>query len=241
MKCLYCGKIFNLSKKFALHVEYFHKKTNYFVCPFEQCSRIYHRKTDFQKHVDNKHLKNSTKTAHSSKNSSQNINETDSNLEICDFKEVLSSSKENQNLPSENSPGYFLNDNESAEKAKRLFCSFKVMFSEGLVTLMSNLYENLSLTRAAIQLIINSINSLLSHDIFEYIKKILDIMTHDKNVEKPKKILISMLNMLETPFCSLDTEYKREKFFDSTDALVRPVEHRLGVCQESQKKIGKMQ
>lgn len=37
MKCLDCGKEFLVPKKLALHIEYFHKKPNYFVCPFEKC------------------------------------------------------------------------------------------------------------------------------------------------------------------------------------------------------------
>lgn len=56
MKCLDCRKEFLVPKKLALHIEYFHKKPNYFVCPFEKCHRFYHRKTDFQKHINKKHL-----------------------------------------------------------------------------------------------------------------------------------------------------------------------------------------
>lgn len=232
MKCADCGKDFLNSKKLVFHLEYFHKKKNYFVCPYGNCSRLYHRRSDFQKHVDTKHSDKKQQKKIEIKNQA--------------IKDIFTCPKTTNVVPT--SPTCHSNtvtEERLLDRLKSKFKTFTQTFEQSLLILISNLYDNLTLTRNAIQNIITGIQSFLSSGIVTCISECFNICLEvfDANaseISDINSIFKSMFEMLQNPFPLLDTDFKRLKVIEASQLFLKPVEHIIGVSSEAQKKNGRV-
>lgn len=141
MNCA-CKKAFKDIDKFIFHLKYVHK-TYTFTCPFKKCLRAFHRKDSFKKHVLQVH------DLHCADNP------TDNDILLCSVYSNLIENQFRQN-------NAFNNDNESlslgidneAECQSNKLTDFCQFFEFSFQTLISSFYDNLSLTKTAVQTII---------------------------------------------------------------------------------------
>ncbi|CAH1111557.1 unnamed protein product [Psylliodes chrysocephalus] len=90
--------------------------------------------------------------------------------------------------------------------------------------------------RSVIQTLIESVSAFMSSGLIDKIlESLLDFFPcHTKSTSF--EYIKSMLKLMENPFSSLDTEYKRFKHFQKSDKLFMPQEIFLGVSEDQQLK-----
>lgn len=125
----------------------------------------------------------------------------------------------------------YIQETEKHEIKRNYSVEFKKIFSNSVSDLISQFYSKLNLTRSSIQLVFNSFTTFLSSGIIKINKDICSyIFTHENTQEKIE--LNEMLDNLEHPFLSINSEYKRYKYFETSEKLVKPVEIHIGVSDE---------
>lgn len=89
---------------------------------------------------------------------------------------------------------------------------------------ISELYDNLTLTKTWIQNIIQYVVTLWSSGAIDILEKCCGLA----HVKKSLLVLKNMFKLLRNPFHHLDTEHKRFQYFMNTKFLINPIEHKLG-------------
>ncbi|XP_032688505.1 uncharacterized protein LOC116852345 [Odontomachus brunneus] len=91
------------------------------------------------------------------------------------------------------------------------------------------------MNRMHVQEIVDSTRMFVNKIIFSYLKpNILDLITNDSVIQNK---IEQIFNLFENPFESLDTEFKRFKYFKEQDTLIEPESYVIGQ-QNIGKKIG---
>lgn len=221
MKCVECGAVLNNLKKFAFHVEIIHDVSN-FICPEVNCHRTFGRKDVFIKHFKMKHI-------------------YDNNLQLKTkkIKNVGPSiAKVSDDIPvSENTPISNFNNSdildENINTGSLLVDTFSKSLNDAVKKIISELYEYMKFTKAQIQFIINSFITFLTNDLVDILEKSLKICPNTNlHIET-----ITMFKLLKNSFQNVNSEYKRLKYFLSSETLKKPIEIELGTieCRSNKK------
>lgn len=214
MRCIECGKIIINIKKFIFHVEYMHGMKNCYNCPVLKCRRLFHRKAAFSQHLHSKHcnmftpVENTYRTTVASPNCTNNI----------DFSidHVSHMSDKQENTTQHSSP------------IQSLLSQFLISLNHSVEYFIAQLYANVTLTKTVIQQIISNVIGFFNSNYLTIIKDGLDIITNDVKDKHILEELHSMLKSLSTCFDTLNTEYKRKKFFEKSKFYNKPSEIKVG-------------
>lgn len=230
MKCLDCGKLCLNFNKYIMHITYFHNKNNYFMCPINNCRRLYSNKADLKKHVERKHnAPSSFFETRGTQKQSERVNYLAQNsCNSNDKHEILQNSNNSESIT----------EGTNIEKIKKNLTEVRTLLSNVLPLFISKFYENLKLNRSMIQMIIIELEVFLHSGFIqivkESIKSVCDAVI-DKNVVTD---ICKMLDIIENSFTTINTEYKRIQFFTKTDYFIKPVQNIIGVSCDNEKKNG---
>lgn len=227
MKCEKCGKDFTDIKKYIFHLEYFHKVTNYYKCTMDNCHRLFHRKDRFKSHVVAKHSLQRTERVFS-QNKSSNNNILDS----------VTDNNQNEGTPR---PSFIDNNNyHDSDCIKDNLEKFKVILEQAAKSFISKLYDSPEISRTIVQLIIDSLSAFLSSELIHVIKESLANLFKSSRTTMPSELqyIFQMLDKLSSSFSELNTEYKRFKYFESNNTLLKPSPHIIGVRNEQKRRNG---
>lgn len=232
MKCTKCGKLFITLNKYLFHLEYFHGISNYFTCSFDNCKRSFDCKKSFKRHFALKHHVSSSKIS--------NTNNVECILEKSTENSVILDQNKNTDNTEHNEGG--TNHNVKTEKesktcseiVKDLVLKFHCIFQNSVQLFISKLYDHLSLTRALIQTVIDSVSDFLSSGTIGILQECFGLLCKEVTSSEMEQ-LGTMFNLLENPFISLKTEYKRFKYFEQCEKLVKPIEICLGVSADQKR------
>lgn len=223
MKCQVCGKAYFCIKKYMFHMNFIHKKFDY-SCPFNKCNRLYPNKSAFNKHIKRKHH--------------QNIPTVEGEIVINDLKVQKNkkielkedASSELPKLDSISQKDYNLQLTEE-------YNIFKDILQNSLQVLLGQFYDNLTLTRAVIQNVIDAIGSFLSSGFIESFKRYIEITLKKHNLSLDNNAS-NMLELIEFPFVNVNTEYKRLQLFEKSNCFIKPVPYSLGTSLDVKKGKG---
>lgn len=219
MKCLHCGKDFLCIKKYILHIEYMHDKTNYYKCPFNNCHRLYNRRDTFKKHVASKHSEPVSKMA-------PPVVESFKNESPCSSKGLTENDRQNEatdhSQPSKDNFEISCKIEEFAHTSHRT-----------VKKVVAILYDDLQLNRSMVQRIIEIITLFLKSGMLDIIKLCCTQLTIDNNSDIINGI-IKMADILENSFQPVNTEYKRFKLFENCKTFIKPIEKVLGITHNQQ-------
>lgn len=99
----------------------------------------------------------------------------------------------------------------------------------------SNFYNKLSMNRTHMQTIVNTTNMFMKNVLFSYLKpNILNLLRNINDTTQYK--IEQIFNLFENPFESLDSEFKRFKYFKEKGTLIEPESYVIGQ-QTIRKKI----
>lgn len=85
----------------------------------------------------------------------------------------------------------------------------------------SSFYNELSMNRTHVQTIVDSTRMFVNKIIFSYLKP--NVLNFAKNVDSAIQYKIEqVINLFENPFDSLDSEFKRFKYFKEQGTLIEP-------------------
>lgn len=212
MRCHICDCVFDDIGKYIFHAEYIHK-LNVFTCPIKECLRSFQRKDSFKKHM----LTHRPTTQVSQKDSiifnKKKINKFNKmSNEIVQNKEELNeeTTETQHNLNSE---------------ALALFCNQFQIAAEALI---ANLYNNLSVTKSAIQNIISLLEYFFSDSLIKPLQKL--VSTCDNNN------ILEGLKCIQETFHNFGTEYKRMKHFENAKTYIKPLQFTVGTVQDESRK-----
>lgn len=210
MQCRHCKKNIVTSNNYVFHLEYVHGITDHFLCPFGNCNRLFHRKFDFKRHLKLKHIDqihNKTNESACGSNSSKTTNSNQTEHVSCTVHNI--------------------SDNvDNNTETRKPFKDIQKIAKQITEKFVSQLYDNLTLNRSTIQSIIMFFQNFLS-SVTDCIKQYLQSLqkTTPSNILTE---LIDVMNILEKTFYSLQSEYKRLKFFETSSCFIKPVEHIVG-------------
>lgn len=225
MNCQTCGKNFTCIKKYILHIEYLHNLNNYYKCPFHKCDRLYNRRDIFKRHIAAKHIlkKNITVKKHT-----KVVDESDPSSTL-QAKHTLMSHENKVSSPIDNTGRNIV----ETFNIKNLLTQFSELLEKTVAQFIAQLYNHIAITRTVIQWIINLIQSFLSSGLLDLIKRCCSNIP--KVTEHSSDILDAVFHMFhsfENAFQSLNTEYKRMKYFEKSQCLLNPVLRVIGVAEE---------
>lgn len=221
-RCLDCGKICSGFNKYVWHNTYIHNKMNYFLCPVSNCKRLYYRKYDLKKHIARHEL------IQESTSVSKKVSQNKKNLNSLSEENVNENNILNKTSNQNEEESFYIRIQQNLQ-------AFKDVFNISLQSFVSKLYDDLTLTRAAVQSIIHAVEIFLSSGLIKIIKETVTILCENVELNSSLDPLNTMLNLLEYPFESLNTEYKRVQYFEKCEKLIKPVEYNLGVLQEQKR------
>lgn len=205
MKCLYCQKIITDLNKFVLHLEYAHNINYNYCCPFENCSRIFHRRDCFKRHITLKHSTENQTDCNSSDHSLfQNITVFDNFGNNC-ATDVLPK-KEHDNCTFDH-------------KVKE----FSDLLKKCILEFIGKLHTDMFIPRILIQKIIDYVKSFLNGGFFAIFKDIL-LSTHlNKDKDKCSDIVLNLIDMVQISLTFVYSDYKRMKFLEKSDLYIPPL------------------
>lgn len=229
MRCPYCGKILIDVNKYLIHIEYCHQIDRNYECPFSNCSRSFHRRDNFKKHILLNH-ESQAKTYHKFEFSGHMVSGTEGRFLNS---EVLSANKENSEnnkIDSNTTSGIHNKKINLDEKVAEFQKNLKLSVLE----FMSKLYSDNSVSRAFIQKIIEYMKSFLHSGFISTLKSIINCLVSDKTIGSiVDNIFVSLINCVNF----VDTEYKRTELFQNYENFIAPLPRILGFSQDvSQKK-----
>lgn len=226
MRCSYCGKVSSCVNKFILHLQYAHKTDNY-ECPFNSCSRSFHRRDNFKKHLllEHKSQLNNNKF-HSNETLYTGMPEINSEGSYPNF-EIAN---ENQKINNHSDKQSFFSLNEKLNE-------FQTTLKSSILELVSKLYMENSIPRNFIQKIIEYIKSFLHSGFIRILKDTLTYIINNPEVNINKTdVLSQMCDGIIDSLNFVDTDYKRLKFFEESEMYVSPIPHVVGFSQDVSKK-----
>lgn len=217
LNCNYCHAKLSKFNNFIFHLETEHKINNYYVCPLQNCNRIYNKKNRFKQHLSNCY--NSNIIEQNSCLDSQYSNVSDS--------QILHETLSNENNKNDNTCIENEEKNESND-----YNNFKEIVKSFIEVFLCHLYDIISLPRALIQTFVELIKNL-----------IIDICSnicHTINKYVPsesKNILQEVISDLQSIFNDIDTEYKRFKHLVDKSYYLAPEQIKIGYTKDKKKKI----
>lgn len=223
MICTYCGKEISSLIKYIVHIEYAHNIYHTYECPFSDCSRSFHRRDVFKKHVILNHESNiaEQKTSHNQDCNNMSFEKPfKSDQNDC---YVPSSFSEEQNKGKKN-----INFNSK-------YAEFETVLKKTVLELISKLYLNSSLPRSIIQQLIEYIKSFLQSGIFSLLQDILILLFDNENA-KINDFVKEILNKIINSVNFMDTDYKRMKYFTESQCYVTPILKTIGFSEDTSKK-----
>lgn len=208
MKCTICKCDFSNPNIFIAHLNYTHNISNNYTCFEDSCNRIFNRRDAFKKHI----------TLHDLSNT-HSPNDTYMETEV----EKQSLNDLNNSSASTVSPAVVDINNSDNSEPKRTddftLDTFCKILQSNIDKLISNLYTVLALNRSIIQEIILQFSNFFSSGLISIIKEALTL--NGKECQ-------DMLTLLENPFKSFDTEFKRLKYFERSNCFIRPMPFSIG-------------
>lgn len=234
MLCKICRKDFISLNKYIIHIEFAHNLKHYYECPFPSCLRMYNKRCSFRKHINNIHLK--------MKKPSENVLSPNNN-----FLNRESTSKNGQELSStqtlhtSNSPASFCQNSDPDPNIpfndilSNKIRNFENILCQSITIFIGKIYSK-PVNRAIIQDIIDSVTSFFSSGLVDSLKEIVTILTKLSNIcaDEENRIL-KMFDILQSPFDSISSEYKRVKFLQKCNFFVSPVQQVLGVTETAKR------
>ncbi|XP_031340612.1 uncharacterized protein LOC116168774, partial [Photinus pyralis] len=214
MKCGECRRTFVNPKKFALHLEIFHQKTN-FMCPEKNCRRLFSRRDAFVKHLTSKHINKFPSTSSVKPH-------------VRDTHTIPTASVLPQNAQAAHQDNFNNIEDErtvSSDSLDTLVSKFCSLIDSEIRKFISQLYDKLTITKSCIQNIIQFVNAFLSSGVLDLLQKCCEVANGNT---LPSQIS-NMFKLLKNPFLHLDTEHKRFKYFLQSNYLIEPFEQVLGL------------
>lgn len=220
LQCLDCKSFFSSKNLFLDHLKHSHKFCNSYKCGFPKCFRSYTLLRYLKKHID-KHpdiqdevncrpICSASKALPKFSNTQLGIN---SSTCLPNFGNTSACLNANA---SDNMTQFFPenNTNTTVDVRTEIFNNCQIFVSQ--------LYSNSSVTRSAVQQVVEgtenlfeSISEILKKNIFEILKK-YEISENDKNY------VHKLLAVLQKPFENLNTEHFRLKSLEESTYYIRP-------------------
>lgn len=219
MKCPHCDICFNDINKFIFHLEYIHKQ-DVFVCNIDDCLRSFHRKDSYKKHIFTHGLDTSL-------NKFVNF-PTTSTIEVQDFnsdvENKISNCEKTAILCCETKPSSKDVKNTRSQDIQ----SFLETVDIAIQHLVTQLYDNFSLTKSDIQKIIEIIQNFFCSKLLYGLEQILFNCDLEKVVDSFTKI--------SDFFSKFNTEYKRETFFEKSKYFIMPSQKIIGTATDESRR-----
>lgn len=215
MKCPLCSNTYISVDKYLVHIEWAHKLWDHFECPFEGCRRLYHRKYILKKHIKTKHPTDNKNRQFKSQTFKEKHISVEMGLSVINDNDLYKKNESvSENVEASSNPVY-----ESIDPS-----DFFNLLQISVEKFIASLYK-MKINRSIIQSLIDITSEFLASGIISTIKNACKLLTQNNlNLE----IVLNMLTFLEEPFNALNSEYKRMKYFESTQKLIQPIQQNLG-------------
>lgn len=225
--CYLCETKYQDIDLFIRHFSLFHvfETCNRYICMQNDCLRIFQTIQLFKKHLIADHLK---------------TNETSSNVRIiqptADLSAASNNDRNNEDSDVSVSNSFlcedeFICDLDNAEG--NLMFDLKKQLQHKAAKLVSSFYNETSMNRKHVQTIIDTTHMFLKDVLFSHLKpNVLNILRNAEDTTLYK--IEQIFNLFENPFESLDSEFKRFKYFKENGTLIEPESYVIG-----QQTIGK--
>lgn len=224
MFCSYCGKSFFILNKFLFHLEFSHKINDCFVCPLKKCSRSFHRKDNFKKHIILNHA--------------EELNEKPVNVQYThhlntEYKvpQAVLSTQLNEG---QNEDLTLILPQKSFDLTSQVL-KFNVELEKAVKQIISKFYTDTSLPRVYIQKIIENIKEFLQFGYFSLFKEIILHLVGDNTNTKNAEVIDQMCDKIMNSFNKLDTDYKIMNHIKNTNYYIEPISHNIGYSEDSHK------
>lgn len=211
MHCNYCGKDLSDINKFVFHLEYAHNNMtqNNFVCPFNYCSRSFHRKDSFKKHLNLKHVSEDDNKDVKTANSIE-CDSGGTNLSF-NFPSFAQSSQNNIIDPSEPQHNF--------DSGKRR-SDFLFVLQKSVSEFVYKLQNDPSLSRKLVQTCIEYMKDFLNSGFLSILKDFFVNPCDNELLESNFEIMRDLIENIHSCFNSLDTDYKRIKCAENSTAYI---------------------
>lgn len=222
MNCVICKRHFLSFNKYIFHLEFAHGTIDYYLCPFQTCHRLYHRKHIFKKHVILYH---------------KNTRIDSRNAPPVPVPAIIQHLHDN---PLKNEKSDKCEDNCISIPLINIgdrYDNFKKVFNSAVQIFISQLYENLLLPRNAIQSIIVAVQNLLSSGLISVLQNTFKETCESCLPKSHYEVIYKMFNILNNPFMGFETEYSRFRFFEQSQTFIKPIEHKVGVNYEGKRDV----
>lgn len=205
MNCYYCEINFNDIDKYIFHLKYIHKKDT-FICHIDNCLRPFHRKDSFKKHI----LTHGFDTA--LKKLVDVVPTIDTVHSTFDF-----------NPDTKLCPQTESSSDEVKYKLESI-SSFLKNIEQAIQHLVIQLYDNFSLPKSYIQKIMKIIENFCCLELLHGLEQI--ILNCNLNE------VLSSFQVISKYFNNLNTEYKRESFFEQSNYFIKPSQIIIGTSPD---------
>lgn len=203
--CYLCLKYFDLYTGLFLHFKIVHnlRTDSTYRCREGLCRRDFQTINSFRKHVKNKH---GTFQNECNISTSDNYSDTSSNF----FN--LSSST-----------------NNTTNKRRDDFEVFEHILNTCVLQFIAKLYDNSTIPRNVIQLIVEETSDLFNSDLICFLKKyVIDAFESCSNCKERVSTTNTLFNKIQNPFKGLSSEYLRLKALSDTNFYIPPIEYKVG-------------
>jgi len=207
IKCKYCFAL--VSKSYLkLHVQFKHR-INYvqYTCRFNSCSRSYSNYKIFYKHQKScKHLKRALKSEINQISETNEVKE----INIC-----------NDKITECNYNDTFLNNNFNVQTTQNKLRTLEMI---------SSLQSNATVSRIQIDRITRIFHSFLNMNFVNDLKKEISLMESPNSND-----IVEKIEILQSVFSDIDTEYKRNKLLQILSYYIQPVPIFFGTMEVKDK------
>lgn len=221
--CQVCKINFDSIKKLIKHLKLQHSFSVFdkYICKQPMCVREFQSVYRFEKHLLRDHLFDGynceEQTVHTFPNviKLQSVHMPNIDVEIRD---------DNARV----------NADEKIANTYNSYVKFKDI-REAAASSLTYLYNNNSMTRQHVQIVVNITSNLVDNIINMVESKVNQSLNTLQASGVMKQELSSFFNQCKNPFCGLDTEYKRIKYFSQKGYYIEPVSYIIGQTMESRK------
>lgn len=213
-RCHLCELIFKDIDPFVHHFSLLHKfeMNNRYVCAQNDCNRIFHNIHIFKRHLITDHSQDNERSfdfqTELAINVSTAFNDHNRDIDIPPSNLLLCEDERTSDCDN-------IND---------ILIDLKERFKHEAAKFTSSFYNELSMSRIHVQTIITSTRMFIKN-IFSYAKP--NILNYIDNVDNAAR-MEQIFTLLETPFDSLDSEYKRFNYFKEQGTLIEPESYVIG-------------
>jgi len=222
--CHLCETRFEHINPFIHHFSLFHvfESCNRYICMQNNCYRIFQNIKLFKNHLIVHHSQDNKKSSNVRIQPvvDLSVNDNDSANGDVDVSTSDSFICEDE----------FISDLDNAESN---FVDLKKQLQHETAKFASSFYNELSMNRKHVQTIVDTTRIFVKNILFSYLKP--NILNVFRNIDNTSLYKIEQIfNLFENPFESLDSEFKRFKYFKEKGTLIEPELYVIG-----QQTIGK--